>query len=283
MVRSVVLVLLTVMLGLAGGCGGSSTAGNGGQASDAGGPPAKGHDAGAGGGSPAQDAGRSFDAGSDPKRNQVEPGMICTRLAALECEAEAYCCKMPSSDVAACRDAVQQMCATALMLDEIAADPIVAFDSGAASAAFAELEHRASVCDPSVAAWALSQEGFAHSFVGTRSKADDCEPNGGLKAAGAALGAALASCRPGDGLACLPGDNGWSCAEPARPGGRCYTDLNCGGGLYCENPMATVHGVCAERKAAGATCAAAGQCSSLMCKAGRCAASDDVQAAYCLQ
>jgi hypothetical protein len=189
---------------------------------------------------------------------------------------------MPGRDVAACKQAVQQTCASTLMLDAIAADPIVAFDTGAASAAFAELERRVSVCDPSVAAWAFSPDGFGRSFVGTRAKADDCEPNGGLDAAPAELGAALASCRPGDGIACLPGDNAWSCVEPARPGGRCFTDLNCGDGLYCDNPMATLHGVCAARKADGLACADAGQCSSLMCKAGQCAAAADAQAAYCL-
>jgi hypothetical protein len=47
--------------------------------------------------------------------------------------------------------------------------------------------------------------------------------------------------------------------------------------------MATLHGVCAARKTEGAMCEGAGQCSSLMCKAGHCAASDDAQAAYCLQ
>jgi hypothetical protein len=107
---------------------------------------------------------------------------------------------------------------------------------------------------------------------------------GGFNASSGDIAISLASCRLADGLACLPGSNTndkWTCAARAANAGRCYTDLNCQEGLYCENPQATPDGKCAPRKATGMACNTETECTSFLCKSSKCGAADDVQAAYC--
>lgn len=278
--RSIGFVGFSIVSAIAFGCGGdeggagsAAGAGSGGAAAGQGG---QGLQAGASGG------GSAFDAGTDPARNQVQPGGICARLAAIQCAGEQACCEQPGRDFDACVDAIEGACSATVLLDDIAAAPEVAFDAQAASTGFAELESRAAVCDPSVASWAVSRDGFTASFAGTLGEGDDCEPEGGLQAAIPSLLAALAACRVGSDLACLPGADAWVCAPRASPGSRCFTDFNCADGLYCENPDSGFDGACAARKAAGSECESATECTSFVCESGMCAAEDDVQAAYCL-
>jgi hypothetical protein len=234
------------------------------------------HDAGA------VDAGPLFDAGSAPDRNHVQPGAVCARLAEIQCAGEATCCDAPARDLSTCQGDLEQSCMTNLLLDDISASDAVGFDPDVASTAFSELEHRASMCDPSVAAWAASTDGFLSSFSGTRVKGESCKPDGGLSASASALTIALVSCQLAAGVACLPSDSGWTCEPRMGPGSRCFIDLNCGDGLFCANPTTKFDGMCQERMAEGATCRGATECVSFICKDGKCAAENDIQAAYCL-
>jgi hypothetical protein len=230
----------------------------------------------------AHDAGPAFDAGSAPDRNHVQPGAVCARLAEIQCAGEAACCKAPSRDPGMCHDALEQSCKTMLLLDDVSAAAAVGFDADTASQAFAELERRASVCDPTVAAWAVSPDGFLGSIGGTLVKGESCKPDGGLMGSPSAVTIALVSCQLGAGVACLPSDKDWTCAPRVGPAGRCFDDINCEDGLFCDNPMSSFDGMCAERKAKGESCRGATECTSFVCQSGKCAAENDVQAAYCL-
>jgi hypothetical protein len=230
----------------------------------------------------AKDAGPQFDAGSDPNRNHVTPGKVCARLAAIQCAGEAVCCHDPGRDVATCSDAQEQRCKSDLLLDDVSAADNVGFDPETASTAFTELEQRASVCDPSVPAWAASPEGFLGSLTGTLVKGESCEPDGGLTASPAELTSALLSCQLATGVACLPSKDAWTCEPRVGPGGRCFIDLNCADGLFCDNPMSSFDGMCKERKAEGESCRGATECISFVCTDQKCSAENDVQAAYCL-
>jgi hypothetical protein len=224
-----------------------------------------------------------FDAGSDPARNRVKPDAICARFAAIQCAGEQFCCERAKRATAECGSAMRGLCSELLHLDEVAAAPQVNFDLAQLGESLGELERRAALCDPAAAAWAFSPEGFAGSVRGTLGSDDDCTPDGGVAAPLDAVLIALMSCRTGNRLACLPGEAQWTCAPRASRAGRCFTDLNCQDGLYCENPSAGFDGQCTPRKAAEGKCAAANECTSFICKTGRCAADDDVQAAYCTQ
>lgn len=230
-----------------------------------------------------QDAGRVFDAGRDPKRNQVKPGGICARFAAIQCAGEHFCCDTSQRSPADCNAAMRGLCSELLHLDEVAASPLVNFDLELLGSSLAELERRAALCDPAGAAWALSPEGFAGSIKGTLGSGDDCAPEGGAAAPLDALLIALMSCRSANRLACLPSATGFACAPRSTRNGQCFTDLNCGDGLYCDNPEAGFDGSCMPRKPEQAACAAANECASFLCRAGHCAAEDDVQAAYCTE
>ena len=259
---------------------GSSAAGSTAAGSGAAGSTAAGTGSAAGSGAPDD----TFDAGTAADRNDVAPGELCERLATIQCAGEAACCDAPTRDFAACKTAATASCGGTLMLDMVAGDARVGFDQAAASTAFAELERRAAACEPSIAAWALSSDGFAGSFTGTIAADGNCEPEGGLGAASVAeLSAALASCSRAANLACMPSDTGATCVARSAQAGACFTDLNCVDGLYCENPNGDFTGVCTARKAAAAECMGANECSSFICKGGRCAADGDAQAVYCLE
>jgi Dickkopf N-terminal cysteine-rich region len=258
------------------GASGSSASGSGGTGSGGSGGSAM---AGTGGG-------MVFDAGTALDRNMVKPGAVCARLAAIQCAGEVFCCTAPKETVDACVKSATMMCNGSASLDVVSKAAAVGFDPTASSAAFTELERRASKCDPSIAAWAISTDGFQRSFTGTLASGADCTPMGGFMGSTGDIAIALASCRLADGLACLPGPNmtdKWMCAARAANAGRCYTDLNCQEGLYCDNPQATPMGKCAARKAAGMACNSEVECTSVVCKGGKCAAADDVQAAYCFK
>jgi hypothetical protein len=167
-------------------------------------------------------------------------------------------------------------------LDTIAGSDAVGFDASAAATAFTELENRASTCDPSIAAWAVSQDGFLGAFTGTLASGADCEPADGLLAGVAEIGVALSSCVDGTMQACLPTENdGWTCTARGGAGAECFSDLNCQDGLFCS-PGFNFGGECMARKAEGESCDAGNQCQSFLCTGGTCAADVDVQAAYCL-
>lgn len=274
-------VLIALSLAFSPACGGGddddSTAGTSGKGGSAGGAPA-----GKGG---AGSSSNEFDAGSEADRNVVMPGNICERVATILCAGEAACCDDPGRDFATCKAAALKSCTNNYMLDTVAADPRVAFDADGAKTALTMLETRASKCDPAVAAWAASSEGFGTSLHGTLMEGADCEPKGGADNASIAeLFTSLASCSVSGKLGCLPSAMGWKCAPRASAGGKCGTDSNCTDGLYCDNPSGNLdgNGTCAERKAGAASCTDNPQCSSFKCTSGKCADPTDKQAAYCL-
>jgi hypothetical protein len=272
--------LIVLSLAFSPACGGGddddSTAGTSGKGGSAGTTSA---------GGSAGSSSKEFDAGSGDSRNDVMVGGICERVATILCAGEAACCDDPGRDFAACKTAALKSCTNTYMLDVVAADELVAFDPAGASTALTMLETRASKCDPSVAAWAASSEGFAISLHGTLKDGADCEPKGGADNASLAqVLTSLASCSIADKLACMPGAMGWKCAARSSAGGKCGTDTNCADGLFCDNPSGELdgNGTCMARKAGAATCTDDTQCTSFRCTSGKCANPDDVQAAYCL-
>jgi len=250
------------------GMGGSSVAGKGG-----------GSGAGSGGG-----GGKVFDAGTGDTRNDVTAGKICERLATIMCAGEAACCDAPGRDFATCKTDALKDCSGTFMLDAIAMNMKVGFDPAGASSAFEMLEARAKACDPSVAAWANSSDGFGMALNGSLTADADCEPEGGeMSASQADVLTALASCSTSANLACLADGTTWKCAARASKGGKCTFDSNCADGLYCLNPTGdNGAGTCADRKAGAMSCTSDSECTSFICNSGECAADGDVQAAYCL-
>lgn len=213
--------------------------------------------------------------------NDVGPSEICERIAAIQCAAQEDCCDDPGQTVAEC---MSDLIAGCNDLEAVAADPIVGFDRAAVRAALDELQTRSGQCDPALASWAITSDGFASSFTGTRDEGDDCLPDGGADTSDVnAFGAALASCKNVATTACLPTSGDWKCTARGAAGGQCFTDLNCQDGLFCDKTDAadTFDGECKARKAAGEDCLDANECSSFICKDDTCTATNDVQAAYC--
>lgn len=226
--------------------------------------------------------GKPFYAGDDPNRNNVQPGMLCARLAVIQCAAEAHCCFAPGRTVEECERELRQTCNDELYLDTIAASSITGFDAAAAAAAYSELERRSSECDLGIAAWGLTA--LRGILKGTKNPNQSCKP-AGVAAINdkEAQAAALASCAQIEDYACLPmsllGD--WTCAPKNASGGNCVTEDNCQPGMYCRNPNMQLLGKCAQRLELGASCTNGSECSSLYCKAGKCVAAEQ-QVAFCL-
>lgn len=222
----------------------------------------------------------AFDAGSDPARNAVVAGTICERLATIQCAGEAHCCAAPMRDVASCKQAQLTLCSEELLADLIAAQPSAGFDASAAQAAFTELERLASQCDTGFASFAESLGGLRGMFEGTVEAGGSCMPSSVLDRA--AAGAALASCTDAASQACMPSLLRWTCAPRSASGDKCFSDVNCQDGLFCDNPDLEIAGsTCMARKPAGSPCALPNECASLTCSAGTCV-EGDVQAVYCL-
>ena len=110
-------------------------------APDAGSVARRARDAGSDGGAMA--AGAKFDAGSDPNRNHVQSGMICTRLAQIQCAGEAFCCPNPGRERAACETAQRDFCAQQVYLDAISQSASSGFDATRAASAFEQFEQLA--------------------------------------------------------------------------------------------------------------------------------------------
>jgi len=255
-----------------GGTGG--TGGRSGSAADGGGGSQP--QGGSGGG------GVPFYAGDDPNRNNVQPGMLCARLAVIQCAAEAHCCFAPGRTVEACESEIRDTCNDELFLDTIAANAITGFDAAAAAAAYMELENRSAACDLGIASWGLTA--LRGILKGTYNANQSCKPRGASAINDKpAQAAALASCKQVEEYACLPmsllGD--WTCAPKNASGGNCVTDDNCRADLYCRNPSMQLLGKCANKLALGATCATGTECSSLYCKRGKCVTAEQ-QVAFCL-
>lgn len=239
-----------------------------------------------GGGSSQPQAGRGggvpFYAGDDPNRNNVQPGMLCPRLAVIQCAAEAHCCFAPGRTVEACESEIRDTCNDELFLDTIAANAITGFDPAAAAAAYMELESRSAACDLGIAAWGLTA--LRGILKGAYNPNQSCKPPGTSAINDKpAQAAALASCKQLEEYACLPmsllGD--WTCAPKSASGGNCVTDDNCKPDLYCRNPNMQLLGKCAAKLALGATCTSGTECSSLYCKTGKCVDAEQ-QVAFCL-
>lgn len=270
--------------------GGSAGIGSGGGASgaDPGGMSGGAPPAGIGGGVPPGGEGgmgpimdRVFDAGSDPGRNIVHAGMLCARLAQIQCAGEAFCCEDPGRDVATCQSAMQKACEDEAYLDAISGNSITAFDEGTASTTFEELERLASMCDPNIVSYSISRDGLMSMFRGTAASGASCMPLGTDPKQAAAK---LASCADIGTTACLPTSLlSWKCAPRGTAGAQCFTDVNCVDGMYCPNPELKIGQFkCEPRKPLGAGCTWGNECESLFCDAGACVPPSQ-RVAYCLK
>jgi hypothetical protein len=223
---------------------------------------------------------RVFNAGTDPARNNVRAGMLCARLAQIQCAGEAYCCESPGRDVAACENAMRDACENEAYLDAISGNNITAFDEGTAATTFTELERLAAICDPSIVSFSISRDGFMAMFRGTAEAGDSCMP---LTTDAKLAAAKLASCTNITTQACLPTSVlSWKCTERGGAGTACFTDVNCLDGNYCPNPELKIGSFkCEPRKPNGGPCTWGNECESLFCDAGACVEPSQ-RVAYCL-
>lgn len=226
-----------------------------------------------------------FDAGSESDRNRVEPGRVCERLAAIQCAGEAACCESRRRSVGECIEEMERGCDRELYLDDISRNDVAGYSVEAAEEAFSELERLASACDPGIASWAVSPSGLRGVVRGTIEGGGDCTPPSILNRPEAA--GYIAACLDAETTACLPALDGsdWICSPRGSVGRKCFIDINCEEGLYCDNPRLgppSSKTVCKERKAIGAPCELSNECESLACRNGGCVVSDS-QTAYCLE
>lgn len=224
---------------------------------------------------------RVFDAGDDPNRNKVQAGMLCTRLAQIQCAGEEYCCEDPGRDREACETTMRRSCMDEAYLDAISGNSVTAFDADTAAVTFAELERLASICDPSIVAFSISRDGFMGMFRGTAASGSSCFPGSSAPELAAAK---LASCTDIASVACLPTSLlSWKCEARGGAGATCFTDVNCVDGLYCPNPDLEIGKTkCEARKPVGGQCEWGNECESLFCEAGACVEPSQ-RNAYCLK
>lgn len=220
---------------------------------------------------------RVFDAGSDPARNHVPPGHVCERLSTIQCAGEAFCCPNPGT-FDACKQGMLGACQQ--YMDAWSANPMAGYDLDRAFAAFTEFEKRASVCDTSLMAWALGNDGFRGVARGTVPPGERCLSidAGATRLEDVAL---LGSCADPESYACMFSDNParWVCTPRGATGDRCFTDMNCLEGLYCD--MARPQSRCAPRKPNGAPCNWLLECESMSCTNGLCGPAT-LESVYCL-
>lgn len=208
----------------------------------------------------------------------VAAGALCAQLSALQCEAEASCCKAPGRTVEACKGAMAKKCAD-LYLDQVSKSPVSGYAPHATGLAMAEFQRRATTCDPTIVTWGASVHGLRGIFPGTQGQGTDCTPKSLLDAGDAA--AHLMACQNPADVACLPGGT-WACVARAGLAGPCFSDTNCQDGFYCDNPLNSLTGAtCKTRREVGASCKAGGQCASFVCKRAVCVPAD-TQSVYCL-
>lgn len=209
--------------------------------------------------------GGTFDAGSDPGRNRVPPNEACARLTTIQCAAEALCCPTaPALEV--CRQAGTDACTQGGYFDAIVGSPVIGYDIDRAEKAFAEFEKRASVCDPTIVRWAISNAGFRGVARGTLPAGAACMPI--LPSDASPLDAIgyLGACADPETMSCFGSSvqsPTWTCIPRSAVGGPCFVDLNCSDGLYCE--LAQPIGHCLARKANGSPCSSPLECESLYC------------------
>ena len=219
------------------------------------------------------------DAGAEPA---AESGVLCQRVAAVQCEGEQRCCSTPPRSRERCESELAQACAQSLYLDRIAERAETGFDASAAERIFSEFAQRTARCDPSVLRWVSSAQGLRGIFRGTRGAGESCDPAGGLTSDPAELAVALTTCRVDDGLACVASGllGGWTCAAKQATGGACLTDDNCQPADVCDNYSQPMAGNCVERLPLEAECELAAECDSLQCSDGWCSEALP-EAVYC--
>jgi hypothetical protein len=225
----------------------------------------------------------TYDAGSAADRNKVTPADLCRRIAEINCAGEAHCCDNPGRTQDACKQDLNKTCSSDLMLDRVAMQESTRFDAAAAERAYAELERRASMCDPTVAKWGAASDGLRGLLRGSVPAGSSCKPTATVPDA-VSLAAGLLSCAEPETNACVYANplEDWTCKPRSAAGGGCVTDNNCTDGLYCVIAAPGLPGTCKERKAVGESCDTPTQCASLFCKRGSCVEADQ-QAAYCLR
>lgn len=228
-----------------------------------------------------------FDAGSEPARNMVSAGGICTRLAAIQCAAEAHCCTNARRTVAQCQTDQTNDCAKNGLFDDVAKNMVSGFDPSYAKAAFEQLEQFGTACDPAVAAWVIKPEGFRGIFQGTIAPNGSCRPSGFPSKVGYA--AYAVSCQQPATHACLFVGSGppaaptaATCSPRTGAGSKCFSELNCQDGFFCENAGQKYDtGKCTALKPIGATCSLGVECATQVCVSAKCVPADS-QNSYCL-
>jgi hypothetical protein len=224
--------------------------------------------------------GRTFDAGDDPLRNRVPAGKVCDRLTTIMCAGEQYCCPRNDRSIGACKQAMMNSCAP--YMDGWTLNPVLGYDMDRAEAAFAEFEKRASSCDTSIMPWALSNAGFRTVARGTVEPGSSCFSYDGGGAIYLDAIAMFGSCTEPGAYACMyDTPTNWNCAPRSDVGGKCFLDINCLDGLYCE-AMGSLS-TCLPRKPNGATCSNLLMCESMHCDTtvGLCVPAT-LESVYCL-
>jgi hypothetical protein len=228
-----------------------------------------------------------FDAGSEPARNRIQPGQICSRVAAVQCAAEAHCCPMPAKALEACKSQLTSTCTSQAFLDDIGKNNVSGFNQAATEAMLNKLEEYAKVCDPQVAIWAGQTEGLRAMFQGTVAPNGQCKPSGLPSPANYA--AYLAACAQPKTQGCLFSGDGpnappqtATCAPRGAAGATCFLEVNCQDGFYCANPqMKYSTGKCTAQKAVGQQCTADVECMTLTCRSAMCI-EPTTTTAYCV-
>jgi hypothetical protein len=212
------------------------------------------------------DAGESVDADHGPQEVPEDHG-LCTRFAAIQCDAEQRCCSTKARSLERCESDLVQSCAQTLHFDQIASDSKAGFDADVAERVLRELGDRTADCDPSVLQWISSASGVRSIFVGTLPQGQSCYPAGGATGNPGVVAAALSSCSQADGLACLPQSllGAWTCAPKQSAGQPCVTDDNCANNGACNNFSQPSLGTCVARLPLGAACTQQAECESLYC------------------
>jgi hypothetical protein len=263
------------------GEGGKASAGESGSSGSGSGGEAGNDETGGTGGMDGGGSGGSASMVKEPNlpADMVTAGGICNRLAQILCAAEADCCTDPGREVAACETEQKATCNNDFMADAVAKRSEANFDADQAFKVFTKLDEMALACDPLIASFSESEEGLRSMFQGTKDPGDGCTPQNALDKP--MSGGSLASCKDLHNYACLPNAIGWTCEMRAGEGSRCYSDLNCTQGLYCNNPKLRISGdTCHARKADGSSCELFNECESLYCRGGKCVP-PDMHTSFC--
>ncbi len=203
--------------------------------------------------------GDGMDGGADASVPRVERDDYCPAFARTACEARgADCCDDPSFDVEACTRQLQMACGAAF--GAIIADDRITWDAEAAGRAVASGSALAATCDPDVADWYISREGFYGPARGSIPGGGECTPRGMMEID--FLVANLA-CERKDQI-CQQSGERWLCVDALRDGEVCRYGLECAS-LRCEHAGGFMPRRCGSGEPTGSSCTWEDECASSIC------------------